>query len=194
MDWRKLSAALALLATVAMVTACGSSGSSSSSGSGGSSSSAVSAAAYVKGICTAVGPFEKDVAARSNALNSAKLTSAAQGKQAVQQFLTAVSTDTNQALTRLRAAGTPDVANGKTISTTIVSAFQQLHTAIGTAVTQAKNLSTSSPQAFQKGATALGGTVQQSLGGISTSLGKLKSPDLEKAAAKEPSCTALSGA
>ena len=188
MDWRKMCAALALLATVALVTACG------SSGSGGSSSSGVTAAAYVKAICTAVGPFEKDVAARSNALNSAKLTSAAQGKQAVQQFLTAVSDDTDQALTKLRAAGTPDVSNGKTISTTIVSAFQQLHTAIGTALTQAKNLSTSSPQAFQKGATALGGTVQQSLGGISTSLGKLKSPDLEKAAAKEPSCTALSGA
>jgi hypothetical protein len=191
MDWRKLSAAIALLAVVAIVTACGS---SSSSGSGGSSSSGVSAAAYVKAICTAVGPFEKDVAARSNALNSAKLTSAAQGKQAVQQFLSAVSTDTDQALTKLRAAGTPNVANGKEISTTIVSAFQQLHTAIGTALTQAKNLSTSSPQAFQKGATALGGTVQQSLGGISTSLGKLQSPDLEKAAAKEPSCTALSGA
>jgi hypothetical protein len=189
MDWRKMSAALALLATVAMVTACGSSGSGGSSGSSG-----VTAAAYVKAICTAVGPFEKDVAARSNALNSAKLTSAAQGKQAVQQFLSAVSTDTDQALTKLKAAGTPDISNGKTISTAIVSAFQQLKTAIGTALTQAKNLSTSSPQAFQKGATALGGTVQQSLGGISTSLGKLKSPDLEKAAAKEPSCTALSGA
>ena len=44
--------------------------------------SGVSAADYVKAICTAVGPFEKDVAARSNKLNTAKLTSAAQGKKA----------------------------------------------------------------------------------------------------------------
>ena len=79
-------------------------------------------------------------------------------------------------------------------STTIVAAFKQLQTAIGTALTQAKNLSTTSPEAFQKGATALGGTVQSSLSGISTSLGKLKSADLEKAAAKEPACTSLNGA
>jgi hypothetical protein len=187
MDRRPLCTAFVVLALAAMISACGSGGSSGSS-------SGVSAAEYVKAICTAVGPFEKDVAARSNALNSAKLTSAAQGKKAVQDFLSAVSNDTDQALTKLQAAGTPDVSNGKAISTAIVGAFKQLQTAIGTALTQAKNLDTSSPQAFQKGATALGSTVQSSLGGISTSLGKLKSADLEKAAAKEPACTSLSGA
>jgi hypothetical protein len=191
MHRRPLRTALAVLAVAALLSACGGGG---SGGSSGSSSSDVSAADYVKAICTAVGPFEKDVAARSNELNSAKLTSAAQGKKAVQGFLTAVSTDTNQALTKLQAAGTPNVSNGKEISTTIVAAFKQLKTAIGTALTQAKNLSTSSPQAFQKGATALGGTVQSSLSGISTSLGKLKSADLEKAASKEPACTSLNGA
>jgi hypothetical protein len=190
MHRRPLYTALAVLAIAALVSACG----GSSGGSGGSSSSGVSAADYVKAICTAVGPFEKDVAARSNKLNTAKLTSAAEGKKAVQEFLTAVSSDTDQALTKLQAAGTPDVTNGKTISTTIVAAFKQLQTAIGTALTQAKNLSTTSPEAFQKGATALGGTVQGSLSGISTSLGKLKSADLEKAAAKEPACTSLNGA
>jgi hypothetical protein len=190
MDLRPLRTALAVLAAAALVSACGSSG---SSGSGGSSSG-TSAAQYVKAICTAVGPFEKDVAARSNALNSAKLTSAAQGKKAVQDFLTAVSSDTDQALTKLQGAGTPNVANGKAISTTIVAAFKQLKNAIGTALTQAKALSTTSPQAFQTGAKALGATVQGSLGGISTSLGKLKSADLEKAAAKEPACKALNGA
>jgi hypothetical protein len=191
MPRRLLCTALAVVAIAALISACGSSG---SGGSSGSSSSGVSAAEYVKAICTAVGPFEKDVAARSNKLNTAKLTSAAQGKKAVQDFLTAVSSDTDQALTKLQAAGTPDIANGKAISTTIVAAFKQLQTAIGTALTQAKNLSTSSPQAFQKGATQLGGTVQSSLSGISTSLGKLKSADLEKAAAKEPACTSLNGA
>jgi hypothetical protein len=196
MHRRPLRTALAVLTVAALISGCGSGGSSSSSGSSSSasSSSGVSAAEYVKAICTAVGPFEKDVAARSNALNSAKLTSAAQGKKAVQNFLTAVSTDTDRALTKLQAAGSPNVDNGKAISTTIVAAFGQLKTAVGTALTQAKNLSTSSPQAFQKGATALGGTVQSSLSGISTSLGKLKSADLEKAAAKERACTSLNGA
>ena len=76
MHRRTLRTALAALATAAMISACG-----GSSGSSASSSSGVSAAAYVKAICTAVGPFEKDVAARSNKLNTAKLTSAAQARR-----------------------------------------------------------------------------------------------------------------
>jgi hypothetical protein len=184
MGCRKLGAALAALASAVTVAGCGSSG----------SSSGVSAGTYVKAICTAVGPFEKDVAARSNALNSAKLTSPAQGKTAVQSFLTAVSADTDKALSRLQAAGTPNVDNGKKISTTIVGAFKDLRQAIGSASHQAKSLSSTSPQAFKDGANALGGTVRSSLSGISNSLGKLQSADLAKAAAKEPSCTALSGA
>jgi len=184
MGCRKLRAALAALAGAAVVAGCGS----------GGSSSGVSAATYVKSICNAVGPFEKDVAARSNALNTAKLTSAAQGKKAVQDFLGAVSADTDKALLQLQAAGTPSVDNGKTISTTIVGAFGELKQAIGSALIQAKSLSTTSPKAFKNGANQLGGTVRSSLSGISASLGKLKSADLEKAAAKEPACTALSGA
>jgi hypothetical protein len=184
MGCRKLGAALAVLASAAVVAGCGS----------GGSSSGVSASEYVRSICTAVGPFEKDVAARSNALNAGKFTTAAEGKKAVKDFLTAVSADTDKALSRLRAAGTPSVDNGKVISTTIVGAFEELRGAIGSALTQAKSLSTTSPRAFKDGANQLGGTVRSSLGGISASLGKLKSTELEKAAAKEPACTALSAA
>jgi hypothetical protein len=181
--WR-FRAALAVLASAAVLAGCGS----------GGSSSGVSAGTYVKSICTAVGPFEKDVAARSNALNTAKLTSAAEGKKAVQEFLSAVSADTDKTLSKLQAAGTPSVDKGKTISTTIVAAFRQLKEAIASALTQSKSLSTTSPRAFKDGANHLGGTVRSSLSGISASLGKLQSADLEKAAAKEPACTALSGA
>jgi hypothetical protein len=148
----------------------------------------------VRSICTAVGPFEKDVAARSNALNAATLTSAAEGKKAVKDFLTAVSADTDKALSGLQSAGTPSVEQGKAISTEIVGAFKQLRQAIGSALTQAKSLPTTSSQAFTNGANQLGGTVRSSLGGITASLGKLRSAELEKAAAKEPACTALSGA
>jgi hypothetical protein len=184
MGCRELRAALAVLASAAAVAGCGS----------GGSSSGVSAAEYVRSICTAVGPFERDVAARSNALNTAKFTTAAEGKKGVQDFLTAVSADTDKALSRLQAAGAPGVDNGKAISTTIVGAFKELSHAIGAALTQSKSLSTTSPQAFKDGANQLGGTVRSSLSGISASLGKLQSADLEKAAAKEPTCTTLRGA
>jgi hypothetical protein len=182
---RKLGGAVVALVCALAVAGCG--------GSSGSSSSGVSAGNYVKAICSAVGPFEKDVAARSNALNSAKLTSPQQGKKAVQGFLNSVSSDTNQALTKLQAAGSPAVDNGQKISTTIVTAFKDLKQAIGSASDQAKSLSTSSPQSFKNGANKLGETVRSSLSGISSSLGKLQSADLAKAAKKEPACTSLSG-
>ena len=131
MGSRKLGGALVALVCALAAAGCGGS-------SGSSSSSGISAGDYVKAICTAVGPFEKDVAARSNALNSAKLTSPQQGKKAVQGFLNSVSADTDKALTKLQAAGTPNVDNGQKISTTIVAAFKELKTAIGTASDQAK--------------------------------------------------------
>ena len=74
---------------------------------------------------------------RGRALQRAQLRQARpapqQGKKAVQGFLDSVSSDTDKALTKLQAAGTPDVDNGQKISTTIVAAFKDLQTAIGSA-------------------------------------------------------------
>jgi hypothetical protein len=94
-------------------------------------------------------------------------------------------------VTKLKAAGTPDVKNGKQVQTAIVGAFTQLKSALQTAAGQAGNLPTSSPTAFQSAAQKLGSTVQSSMSGIGSSLSNLKSPDLEAAAKKEPACTSL---
>jgi hypothetical protein len=159
---------------------------------GSSSSSSVSAGTYVKKVCQSVGPFEKDVQARSSSLNLETIKSAAQGKTALQGFLTAVSSDTDKAVSQLKAAGTPNVKNGKQISTAIVSAFTQLHTALGSAVSSANSLPTTSATAFKTAATSLGNTVRTSMSNIGSGLNGLSSPDLESAAKKEPACTSLS--
>jgi hypothetical protein len=179
---RKSAAVIGALATTAGFAGCGS-----------SSSSGVTAGAYVKAVCNAVGPFEKDVAARSGALNPTTIKSPAQGKTALQGFLSAVSHDTDKALAQLKAAGAPDVTNGKKIETAIVGAFTQLDTAMKTAATNANSLPTTSPTAFQSAATTLGTTVRNSMNGIGSSLSGLKSSELEKAAAKEPACKTLNG-
>jgi type VI protein secretion system component VasK len=179
----RLCASAAALAMVCAVAGCGSS----------SGSSGVSAAAYVKSICTAVVPFEKDVASRSTALGVAPLSTPAQGKQAIQGFLSAVAGDTTRALAELQIAGTPNVSNGKALASTVVGAFSALKSAVTRALHQANSLSTSSASAFKAGATGLGSTVRSSMTGIDASLGKLKSPELEKAAAKEPACASLGG-
>jgi len=160
---------------------------------GGSGSSGVTPAAYVKSICEAIGPFEKTVQSRSQALNLSKPQSPAEGKKALEGFLTQVASDTDQAVTKLKAAGTPNVANGKEVSQAIVSAFTQLKTALTAAAGKAGSLPTASAAAFKAGAQALGASVQTSIGGIGSSLGNLKSPDLENAAKKEPACQTLGG-
>ncbi len=162
-------------------------------GACGGGSSTVSPAAYTKSICQAVGPFEKSVQSRSSALNLSSIKTPAEGKQALQAFLKAVASDTDQAVSKLKSAGVPSVSNGEKISTAIVGAFTQLHGALGQAVSSASALPTASAQAFKTAAVALGTNVRNSMSSIGTSLNGLKSPALESAAKKEPACQHLSG-
>lgn len=175
-------ACLAAVALTATLAACG-----------GSSSSGVSAGSYVKSICQAIGPFEKDVQTRSRALDLSTLTSATQGKKALQDFLTAIVADTDQAVNKLKSAGTPNVNNGKKISGAIVAAFTQAQTALSQAKDKAASLPTGSAQAFKTAAQSLGTGILSSMNNIGTSLGNLKSPELEQAAKKEPACNSVSG-
>jgi hypothetical protein len=173
-----LRCALALLIVVSLCAGCGS-----------SESSKVSAADYVKAVCSAISPLERDVSARSGALNNTTATNATQAKQTLQGFLKAFAQDTDAALTRIRAAGTPDIDNGKAVAGTIVGAFTQLRDAMRVAVTKSNSLPTDSASSFNTAAKALGASVKGSLNNINAS--GLTNPDLEKAAAKEPACKSL---
>ncbi|MHB8656908.1 MAG: hypothetical protein ACYC91_02985 [Solirubrobacteraceae bacterium] len=160
-------------------------------GCGGSSSSGATPAAYVKSICGAVAPFEKDVQARSQALNVASIKNASQGKAALESFLNAIASDTSAAVDKLKTAGVPSIPNGKAISVAIVGAFTQLGAALHSAANQASSLPTSSAASFRTAANALGTSVRSSMQGIGASLGTLKSPTLEKAAKAQPGCASL---
>jgi hypothetical protein len=173
-----LRSALALLIVVSLCAGCGSSGSSK-----------VSAATYVKAVCSAISPLERDVVTRSSALNNATAANATEAKRTLQGFLNAVAEDADHALTRISAAGTPDIADGKAVSGTIVKAFTQLRDAMRVAVTKSNSLPTDSAESFKTAAQALGTSVKGSLANIDAS--GLSNPDLEKAAAKEPACKSL---
>ena len=151
----------------------------------------VGAAAYVHAVCSAVGPFEKSVQSSAGALNPSAIKNPAQGKTALEAFMSTVSKDAGTALSQLKAAGTPKVPGGAGIGTSIVTAFAELDTALKTASTAAASLPTTSASAFHGAATGLGTTVRNSINGISVSLGGLKSPSLEAAAAKDPACASL---
>jgi hypothetical protein len=160
---------------------------------GGGSSNRVSANAYARALCTAVGPFEKDIAQRQSALDPSQIKSPTQGRTVLTGFLNAVAGDTKQAADRLRAAGVPDVSNGKKISTAFVNLFSHLQTALQNAAKQAQTLPTGSATAFKNAATQLGTSVRSSMNSLTTNLSQLRSPELEAAAKKVPACQTLGG-
>jgi hypothetical protein len=196
MLFRRRTISFAALAATVALAGCGGSSKSTTSGSSGSDtstsqSSKVTAAAYVKSICSAISPFEKDVSAKSSALNLSTIKNASQGKQALQTFLTSVASDTDKAVDQLKAAGTPNVQNGLAISQGIVSAFGELKTTLSSAANQAGSLPTGNAQSFKTAAQSLGTNVQSSMTRIGSSLGNLKSAALEKAASADPTCKSL---
>jgi hypothetical protein len=155
-------------------------------------SAGVSAASYVRAVCSAVAPFEKSVQTSAGAaLNSTAIKNPAQGKTALVSFMSTASKDAATALSQLKAAGVPKVAGGSGIGVSIVTAFERLATALQTASSAAASIPTSSASAFRAAATGLGTTVRDSINGISVSLGGLKSPALQAAAAKDPACASL---
>jgi hypothetical protein len=161
-------------------------------GCGGSSSSSVSPATYVKAVCSALGPFEKDVQSRSAALqNLPQSKTAAQRKSILQGFFAAVVGDSNTAVSKLKAAGSPSVKNGPKIESAIVLVFTRFGTAATAASTKANALPTTSLSAFQTAANALNSSFTTSMSGIGAGVSGLKSPELDAAEKKEPSCKSI---
>lgn len=181
--WRILPCRrLAALGAAALIGGCGSTT---------NEHTPVSAGRYVKSICKAVAPFENDVRQRSAKLSLNGLTTLAEEKQALQSFLTGIDADSARALTKLKAAGTPKVDNGRTISSSIVNALSQLKAALDHAARETKSLSTTDSTSFRAGAESVAIMVRSSLNGLGAGLGGLRSPELENAAAQEPACVSL---
>ncbi len=157
-------------------------------GCGGSSSS-VSPAAYAKSVCGAIGSFQQKLVSsgpldRSNA-------SPVQDKQLLQHFFSSVATAGDQAVSRLKAAGSPNIGNGKAISSAIVTAFTQLKGSFTQAASQASSLPTASVPRFRTAEAQLSSGVKSSTASIDTSLSGLKSKELDKVVTTTPACQKL---
>jgi hypothetical protein len=170
-----VSAALVL---AVLVAACGS----------GGSSSQVSAAKYMRSVCGAVGPWVRDVTLRANSLNFSPKSTPAQRKKETENYLDAVVADSQNAIAKLRAAGVPNIKDGKTVAGAIVGDFNQLATTMSRAAAQARSLPTNSAAAFNAAARALGTSISSSI----NSLNSLRNAQLERAAANEPACKQVS--
>jgi hypothetical protein len=177
------STSAAAIATAVVLAACG----------GSSSTSGVSPSAYVKSVCSAVGSFRKEIQDKSRALSASSLTNPRQGKAALQAFVSASASGADVAVSRLKDAGSPNIASGKSISSSIVGSFTQLSSAFKQTESSVNALSTSSPAAFKSGARSVYGELRPALSGLLTGLSGLTSPALQQAAKKEPACQTLGG-
>jgi hypothetical protein len=173
-----LRVAPALLIVLLLCAGCGSGGSSK-----------VSAGSYVKSVCSAISPLERDVVNRSSALNNSSASNATDAKKTLQGFLNAIEQDSENAVSRIRSAGTPDISGGKTVAGAIVRTFSELRDAMRVAVTKSQALPTTSASSFNTAAQALTTSVRGSLNNIDAS--GLSNPELEKAASKESACKSL---
>jgi hypothetical protein len=95
---------------------------------------------------------------------------------------------TDTLISSLDAAGTPDVADGDQIRSTLSDSFEQARAALEDARNQIDALSVDDPQAFAAELTNIGTAIQTSMNGITGSLSGLSAPELEQAAANEPAC------
>lgn len=164
------------------------------SGCGGAripSTNRVTPTAYVTALCEAVGPFERDVAARSGSLTSTSSLTPAAGRSELVSYLGALSRDSRQAVARLGAAGVPAVSGGNGFAATILSTFRRLELTLGRSEKLAAALPTTSQAAFRSAAVTLATAVRDSLGRLGVGLSTKGNRVLDAAAAKVPACHAL---
>lgn len=180
---KKASTAVSALALSATLAACG-----------GSSSSGTGASSYMKQVCQGVVKFETSIRARSAALTPKSYPTLASRREALQGFLNGAVSDADQALSTIKGAGTPDVKNGKHVSSALTTAFTQVRGTLSQAASQAQSLPTNNPQAFKTAADSLGTSVRSSMTSIGSSLSGLNSPELETAAKSQASCAQLRSA
>ncbi len=173
---RKASAALVLAAALALA-GCG------------SSSPTVSAASWVRSFCGVATSLRNGIRSAGTKLPT-QITSTQQAKAEVIGFVGAVAKATASAESQLKAAGTPKVPNGGQIAGAAVSSLTKSNGILAQAASEAAKLPTSSKQTFATATNHVVALLRQSRAGLTT-LGSQNSPQLNAAAAKDPTCQAL---
>lgn len=177
------------------LTACGGGGGGSSSSSSSASQSGVTAAAYVKSICGTLTTWKNDIQSAGGQLQkgSSAATSLAAGKQQYVVFITSLVGATRNAAAGLKAAGVPSVDNGSDIAASLQGAFVRASASLNQAIAQAKAIPTTNAKAYQAATSGVTNQFKRSLSSIA-SLTPKDNAQLNAAAAKEPSCKALTSA
>ncbi len=157
---------------------------------GGGSGTKVSADAYATTVCTHIKTWLDQIKQRETELQTAVSpgTSPTRGRDLLRSYLDNLISDTDEMISAIKDAGTPDIPNGDQISSTLTSGLEQAKSAFDDARGQVDSLPTNSRAAFARAAQQLGSSINSKIGGITQSFQGLKSPELDRAFNKAQAC------
>ena len=174
------------LALVLPIAACG----------GGSSdtSTRTSASSYVHTLCSAISGFERieqNGESTLGKLSSAKNPNLPQLKVQVTHFFTQEAKASMAAQAQIERAGVPDVSQGETVRSGLISAFQKFSAALNSAVRQSKTVGTGSEKEFATAVQKLEAQLQTGAAGVTSSISGLPA-SLKAAGSEDPACASIS--
>jgi hypothetical protein len=174
------------ICTVAVLTALGVSAC-------GSSEKKTAPSAYVSQVCTAIGgllrTMETDGALLSKEVG--KLRNSAEGRAALSHAVNSMLDAANQAVAGLKAAGVPDVSEGKAISKHLIGAFEEVRSLLINDERRLAGQQATTGKSTAEAAHQLDHDIENSLSSVGASLGQLHSAKLSQAASTAPACQAL---
>jgi hypothetical protein len=163
-----------------------------------SAAAEVSPAKWSQSVCQALVSYKRDGTTLENnagkSFKNLKSFSAIRAKYAA--FFQALAKRTDQAVTAIGKAGTPNVANGAAVASGFQAGFAQIRDTFAQLETQARQLPTTSVADFQAAVTSIQNALQQADTQSSAtfqSLNQLVPPDLDAIFVAQPACKKLGG-
>ena len=154
------------------------------------------AGAWAQRVCSSVSDWAAYATKRADGIE--KLIDPSNLKQAravLSKFLDDMVAQTDRMVTRIDAAGTPDVKNGPQIRQRLRVLLLKARGLLADARRTAAGVSTTDAKAFAKSATAVGDAIDKSFTALGSSFDQLDkefpSPALDKAVAAAPACKKL---
>ena len=162
-------------------------------GGSGVISPGVSPIAYVTSMCSAVTQLKNDGSTQLKLFSGrvSGVHSIAQDKAATETYVGVLALAAKRTIARMKAAGTPNVTGGKSISASFLSGYVTLAQTLSFTAGQTRALPTNSLHAFQAATYKLGTNLQSALQVINAGITGLRSTALDAYEPRVPACVAL---
>jgi hypothetical protein len=162
-------------------------------GGRGATSPGVSPIAYVRSMCSAVTQLKNDGSTQLKQFSRrvSGIHTVAQDKAATETYVSALARAADRTVSRMKAAGSPNVTGGKSISASFLSGYVVVAQTLSATARRTRSLPTKSLRAFQRATYKLGTDLQSALQGINSGITGLRSTALDAFEPKVPACVAL---